>query len=256
MKRIPFFLLALAGVVAAPAAGQVTLTGTLRDSVTGQPVSGVSVYLLDRTSTTTNRDGEFDLRRVPAQETLVMFRRIGYSPRALQLNLERRQGQVIDLGDISLLAVPVGLEEIVIETRLVNRNPRLNDYFRRLKQHRGDFITRQDIWKKNPVTTSEMLRSIPGVTVNCAYLTACTPSTLRKSSQVASMELTCPMRVLLDGQPSPLHVDEIPPAWIAGIEVYRSAAFTPIELTSSRSGTELGSSACGTVVIWTGGDDY
>jgi hypothetical protein len=64
------------------------------------------------------------------------------------------------------------------------------------------------------------------------------------------------MRVLLDGQPSPLHVDEIPPAWIAGIEVYRSAAFTPIELTSSRSGTELGSSACGTVVIWTGGDDY
>jgi hypothetical protein len=256
MRRLMMVLAAGLFTPVAAHAQYVTVSGTVLDSITGLPVENVMVYLTDRTSTQTGGDGRFTLRRAPAEETLVMFRRIGYSPRALRLNLERRSGTAVDLGDITMFSVPVEVDEITIESRLVNRNPRLHDYFRRLKQGRGDFITRQDIWKKNPVTTSEMLRGIPGVTVNCAYLTACTPSTMRKGSQVATMELTCPMRVLLDGQPVPINVDEIPPAWIAGIEVYRSANFTPIELMSSRSGTELGSSACGTVVIWTGGDDY
>ena len=231
----------------------VTLTGNVLDSVSGRPVENATVYLTDQSSAQTGRDGRFRLRGVPSERGILMFRRIGYSPRAIQLDLQRQSGREIELGPVSLWAVPVGIDSLIIETRLVNRNPRLNDFFRRAKTGRGQYVTRQDVWRKNPVVTTELLRGIPGVTISCAFLANCTPSTMRK---VGLGQSTCPMRVMLDGIPTSVSLDEIPPAWIAGIEIYRSAAFTPLELQGASRADEQGSSSCGTVVVWTGGDDY
>ncbi|MBI4500703.1 MAG: carboxypeptidase regulatory-like domain-containing protein [Gemmatimonadetes bacterium] len=256
MRRLlALIVVALATPVAASfAQGRtVTLTGNVLDSVSGRPVESATVYLTDQSSAQTGQNGRFRLRGVPPERVILMFRRIGYSPRALQLNLEKQSGREIELGPVNLWAVPVGMDSLIIETRLVNRNPRLNDFFRRAKTGRGQYVTRQDIWRRNPVVTTELLRGIPGVTISCAYLTNCTPSTMRK---VGLGQMTCPMRIMLDGIPTSISLDEIPPAWIAGVEIYRSAAFTPLELQGARRANEEGSSSCGTVVVWTGGDDY
>jgi hypothetical protein len=53
------------------------------------------------------------------------------------------------------------------------------------------------------------------------------------------------MRVILDGVPTSMTLDDIPPGWIAGIEIYKGIAFAPLE---------LGRSACGIVAVWTGPD--
>jgi len=252
-------LIALAALAApvAPASAQernITLIGVLVDSVTKRPIDNVDVYLPGEgePGTDTDRDGRFRLRSVPAMEVILLFRKIGYSPRAIRLNLAGRESRTIDLGSIVMNGLVVKLDSITIETRLVNRNPRLADFYRRKAQGMGQYLTRQDIYHRNPMTATDLMRTIPGVTVECVALGPCVPASLRK---IQAGQVTCPMRVMIDGFPSALELDMIPPAWIAGVEIYKSTAFLPLEL-GARGTVGMGNAGCGTIVIWTGADDY
>jgi hypothetical protein len=254
-RVLPFILLATAVPALATAQERsVTLTGTLVDSVTKLPVDKADVYLPGdgEPRTGTDRDGRFRLRSVPAEEVLVLFRRIGYSPRALRLNLSGRENRTFDLGTVALNGTVVNLDAITIEARLVQRNPRLAEFYRRKSQGMGQYLTRQDIFQRNPMRATDLMRTIPGVTVECVTLGPCVPASLRK---IGMGQVTCPMRVLLDGNPSALELDMIPPAWIAGVEIYKSSAFLPLEL-GARGSVGQGNAGCGTIVIWTGADDY
>src|SRR5258705_13357389 len=124
---------------------QVTLVGLIVDSTTGQPLDKVAVYLPDDAQTDTNRDGMFRLKFVPGENSLILFRRIGYSPRALRMNLQGREGREIELGKIVMKRAAVGLDPIVVETRLLSRNPRMTDFYRRKRQGQGIYFTRDDI---------------------------------------------------------------------------------------------------------------
>lgn len=232
----------------------VTLIGTILDSLSRRPLEKADVYLPGEGEprTGTDRDGRFRLKTVPAAEVIVLFRRIGYAPRALRLNLTDREGRVIDLQAISLNGIVVGLDSITIEARLVNQNPRLTDFYRRMKHGMGQYLTRQDIFQRNPMVSTDLIRSFPGLTVGCQVLGPCVPASFRK---VRGGEVTCPMRVLLDGVPTAVELDMIPPAWIAGMEVYKSIATTPLELGSVGT-IGQGNAGCGTLVIWTGISDY
>ena len=93
--------LALGGVSLAQAQGkQVTLVGFVTDSISGQPLDKASVYLPDDASAITNRDGSFKLKFIPGETSLILFRAIGYSPRAIRMSLQGREGREIDLGRI------------------------------------------------------------------------------------------------------------------------------------------------------------
>lgn len=230
---------------------QVTVIGSVVDSVNNRPLDKVDVYLPDDAATKTNGEGIFRLRFVPGETTLLLFRRIGYSPRAIRLNLQGREGQV-ELGTIQLKDVTYALDTLVVETRMMTRNPRLADFYRRKRQGQGTYITRQDILKRNPMVATDLVRMVPGLTVGCMSLGECVPASFRKT---AAGEVTCPMRVLLDGLPSSVELDMIPPAWIAGMEIYKSLTFTPLELGSLGT-VGQGNPGCGTLVIWTGADDY
>jgi hypothetical protein len=254
-RHLALVLLAVAAPTVAPAQERsVTLIGRMVDSVSKLPVDKADVYLPGdgEPRTGTDRDGRFRLKTVPAEEVFVFFRRIGYSPRALRLNLTGRENKTIDLGTVALNGMVVNLDAITIETRLVQRNPRLVDFYRRKSQGLGTYLTRQDIFKRNPMRATDLMRTIPGVTVECVTLGPCVPASLRK---IGMGQVTCPMRVLLDGNPSALELDMIPPAWIAGVEIYKSSAFLPLEL-GARGTVGQGNAGCGTIVIWTGADDY
>jgi hypothetical protein len=231
---------------------QVTLVGLVVDSTSGQPLDKVAVYLPDDAQTDTHRDGMFKLKFVPGESSLILFRRIGYSPRALRMNLQGREGREIELGKIIMKRAAVALDPITVETRLLSRNPRMAEFYRRKKQGQGIYFTREDILKIQPMVATDLIRRVPGLTVGCEALSSCVPASFRKT---AFGEVTCPMRVILDGMPTGLELDLIPPAWIAGVEVYKSIAFTPLELGSVGT-VGQGNPGCGTLVIWTGADDY
>jgi hypothetical protein len=253
--RWKLLLFVLGGV--APGTGawgqgrQVTVIGSVIDSTTGRPIEKADVYLPDDVSTRTNSDGTFRLRFVPGETTLLLLRRIGYAPRAIRLSLQGRVGQV-ELGTIVLKQVAVALDSLVVETRLLTRNPRLTDFYRRKRNGTGLYITRQDIFKRNPMITTDLIRTIPGLSVECQTLGDCIPTTMRK---IGMGQVTCPMRVLVDGVPTAIDLDLLPPAWIAGVEVYKSSAFTPLELGNTGT-VGMGNAGCGTIVVWTGADDY
>lgn len=143
---------------------------------------------------------------MPADEILVLFRKIGYSPRALRLNLSGRENRTIDLGGMTLNGVVVKLDSITIETRLVSRNPRLQEFYRRKAQGMGQYLTRHDIYLRNPMTATDLMRMIPGVTVECIRLGPCVPSSMRK---IQAGEIVCPMRIMLDGFPTAIELDMI-----------------------------------------------
>jgi len=232
----------------------VTLTGKVLDSVSHSPIEKADVYLPGEGEphASTNRVGEFRLKSVPADEVILLIRRIGYSPRALRLNLSDRENRTMDLGTLSLNSFAVRLDSITIETRLVQRNPRLADFYRRKQTGMGQYLTRQDIFERNPMKTTDLMRTVPGLTVECESMGECVPASTRK---IGMGEVTCPMRVILDGLPTSVGLDLIPPAWIAGVEIYRSSAFLPLELTSRGTVSDQ-NAGCGTLVVWTGADDY
>jgi hypothetical protein len=255
MKRLALLFIVLALVPAAAmaqGAKEVTIVGLIVDSTSGQPLDKVAVYLPDDADTDTGRDGMFKLKFVPGETSLILFRRIGYSPRALRMNLQGRQGREIDVGKIIMKRAPVTMDPIAVETRMLSRNPRMVDFYRRKRQGQGLYFTREDILKIQPMLSTDLVRRVPGLTVGCEALGACVPASFRKT---AMGEVTCPMRVLLDGMPTSMEMDLIPPAWIAGVEVYKSIAFTPLELASVANAGP-GTPGCGLLVIWTGADDY
>src|SRR5436305_3811428 len=145
----------------------------MTNSLTGSPLDKVTVYVPDDVSTNSNRDGTFRLKLVPGETTLLLFRRIGYSPRAIRMNLQGREGRDIELGQIILKQVAVRLDSLVVETRLLSRNPRMADFYRRKRQGEGLYITRQDIFRRQPMVTTDLIRTVPGLSVECESMGSC-----------------------------------------------------------------------------------
>ncbi|HEX6600234.1 MAG TPA: SusC/RagA family TonB-linked outer membrane protein [Gemmatimonadaceae bacterium] len=73
---------ALAVAIVAPASAQQTgeITGTVRDSASGQPLPGAQILIPgSRLGTTVNAMGQYTLRNVPAGQTTVRAQRLGYA---------------------------------------------------------------------------------------------------------------------------------------------------------------------------------
>jgi hypothetical protein len=160
------------------------------------------------------------------------------------------------------------------------------DFDRRVAKHAGGvFITEADIAKRQPVRTSDLFKSVLGVstrdsggvlqlvssrgvtvsrsppkpgTPGPSRGTASSSSTARgappqspfdDASRAPSVDgRKCVLRVGLDGQlmdPS-FSVDEIPVNSIRGIEAYLGSATIPIEFSTVQP-----DSPCGIVMIWT-----
>src|SRR5688500_4213459 len=100
----------LLGVMSAPASAQGrTITGSVRDSLTGAPIAGARIGLLGGTmAVSPNAAGQFELPGVPAGEVTLQVRAVGY----------RRQDVRVPAG-VSTVEVALGrdvfkIEEIVV----------------------------------------------------------------------------------------------------------------------------------------------
>jgi hypothetical protein len=142
---------------------RVMISGTVVDPER-QPLEGVEVRLVgDSVRRFTSRAGTFRLYAQRGTELLLQFRRPGYNAQLLKLKGEWSG---------TVLMVPGAFELPDIQVNARNAKPaeyagttKYDDYFRRRRQGLGEFITREDIDRRNPLHTFEILDGRPGIRV-------------------------------------------------------------------------------------------
>jgi hypothetical protein len=143
--------------------GFVTLTGTVRDSATMEPVPGVTIGLAERVATFTGRDGKFRVDEVQFGTVYLEARRIGYRP--VTMNLDIIEGETFNL-DISAAPLPFALEDIDVnvEDDFASYGP-MRGFMQRRQRGQGYSFLRWEIEEENPLYVTDLLRTLPGVRV-------------------------------------------------------------------------------------------
>src|ERR1041384_1602252 len=147
--------------------GRAVIEGRVVDP-DGAPIAGAEiVWQGDKRSTLTSADGSFTLSVPIRAPTVVLARRPGYNPQALQVDL--RGG--VWRGTIVLMPGSLRLPDLEVAARYAkpaqsSATTKYDDFFRRQKLGLGTFISREQIEKMNAFHTIEILRGIPGIHVD------------------------------------------------------------------------------------------
>lgn len=142
------------------------------------------------------------------------------------------------------------------------RSPKLTQFDQRRERGGGQFLTAEDIERRNTPFATELIRTLKGVNVKpypagggqVQYLAMNSRSgttdeyRLRvRSSLQEQTVIGCPMQVYIDGvaMPTPFNLDHLPPPSIlAGVEFYSGPATTPSQFGGSDR-------RCGVIIVWT-----
>ncbi len=244
MLRIGPLVAFLITVTAPPLLGQkATFVGVVEDSITGRPLSGATVTVLNwNLQTTTDERGWFGIDSVPGGELFVLVRMPGYLEGVVDLELTVTRPVAVDLGFIALSPIATQLDPVVVEGEETSRKLHSAGFYERMAAAEGTFITREEIEKQNPTVTSEILRRVPGFTVYSDGSVA-SGRGIRSTSRPSAI---CEVNYYIDGVHAEApNIDVVIPGSIAGIEVYSGSATTPPAFRIA------GNPRCGVVVIWT-----
>lgn len=233
-------LWAALGTTAPPLAAQQpthTFVASVFDRVTGEPVVAAFAAALGTESwAVTDRNGSFRLDGLTRGRHVIRVWRLGYEPTLFSATFDSVAANVLD-APILLQPVPVLMPEVVVEgerTRLVG-GP-LREFYRRRRQERGVFFTRDEIDTRRADRLEDLLRTVPGIDIQ--YL-----GNQRNTIRLAN---NCAPIYYVDGiQSNEGMALAIRPERLDGIEIYRRASEIPPALNT-------GAAICGVVVLWTG----
>lgn len=252
LLSIPAVLLCAASLTAA--AQNRVISGTVTDSG-GNPIPYVNVEEGGNRRAITNVSGEFRFESARKGAITVTFRRIGF---------RSRDARFESAGDTTLAVV---MEQLATQlaTATVTATARVRalesrGFYSRLADRDkgilgGEFITPEEIERRNPMRTTQLFDQRQGFRVNrvgrCEVTIRCW-AVLGTGGCTATVYLDGrrlnPLRSASGEAPSPETVpfiDEmVAPTSIAGIEVYPRGVRAPPEFQS------LGGT-CGLVLIWT-----
>lgn len=216
-----------------PATG--TINGTVRDPE-GRAVAGAELTIPGSPlRVETDESGEFRLKNVPAGDLRIRVRRLGFRPDTSIISV--LAGQTAPLL-ISLEPLPAILAAVTILGR--HYTGRLATFYQRRDRGMGHYFTREEIEKRNPANTTDLLRTVPGVRLQPLGFGR---QTLRFRSA------RCPPLVWIDGSPlgaGEFDIDNVPSRSIEAMEIYTGIAALPSEFTAGPTTT----TSCGTIVIW------
>lgn len=220
--------------------------GTVTDSLTGAPISQAHVGALNGAAVTTAADGRFTLIDVPGGNVTIQIRKEGFKAGIVEMGIEVFGSVTVDLGTIGLNPVPLELEPIYVETvGLKEKLDRVGFYGRR-NTEQGTFLSGEDIERRNPTSTSELLLHIPAFRAalegegNAAVSGRGTASMLLAGS-------SCPVTYYVDGvHAQGAVVDDVLPNSIGALELYAGPATTPPRFRYASQNAK-----CGVVIIWT-----
>ena len=247
MRRTGVFLTAFLLASQFPLqAQQATLVGVVVDSLTGAPLAGAFVSLLgDGSTNVTGADGRFSLSREGSGNVTVEIRRPGFRAGAVTFEITVTRPVTIDFGEVSLSPLVVELDPVVVEGAEVERKLTRVGFFQRMGTEHGTFFTRDEIERRNPRNTTDLIRRIPGFRVTVDGI-GNSVSGGRGVPSISQGFQRCNIDYYIDGvHADGAVVDDVLPNSIAAMEVYTGAATIPPAFRIS------GNPRCGAVVIWT-----
>jgi hypothetical protein len=223
------------------------LHGTVR-TADGQPAAGALIAVDQVMRGTTNASGAFTLADLPLGTHVIYVSAIG----------RERSERVVDLrpGDNGPLELEAGgpvqrlasLEVVGADASAISMSA-IED---RVRREGGHLITAKDIQKRRPRKFEDVLRGIPGLTIEPApdggdnYFVPADRAYSSRGQRNFQTQMCSPtyfldgvMLEVADGQaPFPVPVDEI-----RAIEIY-TAATVPVQYRRERS-------LCGAIAVWT-----
>lgn len=178
--------------------------------------------------------GRYRFSAVPIGTQVLEVRRVGYLPR--QLTIQVRPG---DNRAPELHLTPVTTLDSI---RVVAQRPRYREFERRAKVASfGRFLRAEDIAKKRPLLTSDLLRQMPGFRVVRTSTSDLDVGIVATSGPVSlSNNITCNVKIIIDGVPNQ-KINWIEPYSIGAMEIYPGTNTGPVQYQSP----------CGTILIWT-----
>jgi TonB family protein len=186
-----------------------------------------------------NAEGGFRLTNVPVGTLTLGVRRLGFVPRTVSVAIVP-----LETAALSVVITPLAqsLETVVVrgERRFEDHGRLAGFYRRRSRSSGGQFITREQIDRRNPAQLTDLFRGVAGARVQ----------TSRSTNVVRFRGMRCAPLVWIDGFPATaaeFDLDALDPYIIEAIEVYLGVATVPPEFRWVRGG-----GSCGAIVIWTG----
>lgn len=206
-----------------------SITGLVRAGQQGQVLEGARVVLVGTAlSAVTGRRGEFAFHGLTPGKYTVKASAIGYATLSTEVEVKP-----LETLEIEFETDP---EAAKLPELTVAEQPNLpTEFVRRSESGGGRYISRADIERRPGITLGNLLRSFPGLRVDCRRY-PCTIQQIRARR-------SCPMAYWIDGMPAdPVLVMLQPASELDGIEVYSGLAETPPELYRP--------STCGAIVLW------
>ena len=250
---------ALAGPLAAQSAAVELL---VIDDATDASLPGVSVSIAGQQGErVTDQRGRFVYSVHRPGKVVFLFRRLGYSPGTLTVDATAGDTTRVTF---AMTAAPQTLTTVAVRDTTNSLSPFLSGFDRRLANHAGSasFITRDEIDKRRPMYTTDLLRRVTSISIadSMGVLMAVSRRSQKPTQrttkvpggaiyQSAVLDLAnCPLQVAVDGQLKEwgFAVNSIPPNEIHGIEIYPGSATIPAEYASMRRDAN-----CGLIMIWT-----
>lgn len=235
--------------------GQVRITGRTIHHGDETPLEAVAVTILDGegeevATRFSDEDGLFSFSVEESTVIQLRARRIGYrmvhTPELDLENLSAYRSLALEVR-MAPEAVPVAPLEVVAGRRR-HTSPVLEGYHHRKELGLGQYITRDEIDRRDPGQVTDLLRSVPGLQIS---------SSGRGRHGVVT---TNRMNISPGGCPAQIYVDDfhvnrsdgrtfriddvVTPEDVEGIEIYKGMATVPAQFLSPEAD-------CGVIVIWT-----
>ena len=220
-----------------------TIDGIVSDTNLA-PIRGAFVSILSsKIRVGTGPNGRFRITRVPPGPYLVIVKRAGYHP--VSSVVEVPSTDTVRLS-YTLTESAITLAPMVATEKEVSA--RMRDFESRKRFGLGEFMTREEIEKRNPVFATELFRKFGTINVGPSHSTSVAEYFALSKREGGTVGLgACPMTVYLDQVPlpTPFNLDLLPPPKdLAGIEVYAGSATIPPQFNGYNRG-------CGVILVWT-----
>ena len=218
--------------------GDAQLNGVVVAAVGGRALAGAVVGITDGPQTRANERGEWMIADAPTGTRMLEIRAVGYYPERRAVNIVAGAPPV----HVALSTLKAVLDTVRIVSDQLKGPGRSGFDERRRYVGTGRFLTPEDVARRNPALTSDLFRTVPGITME-RNIEGGTPITIR-----GMVDDFCFPAIYLNGAfMQYLNAEDIdafvPPNRIAGIEIYQGAGIPPQ--------FQRGQTGCGSIVIWT-----
>jgi hypothetical protein len=234
--------LAAAGCVVSTASAQsksATLKGRVIDKSSLAPISGATVTLAGvGLQTATDTSGRFVFGDLEPGALVLVIQARSFPSTRVKLDITSNTDRTFQLDSTA-----AGMEARALAPVAVTADApvsyRLQDFERRRRTGRGQYLTELEIRKSTASNLQDLTRGMHGVTLHCGGTSegGC-------RIQMVRAPMNCPPDYVIDGQLDNSFGPGTPIRDIVALEVYTGPSDVPGEFAGRTAG-------CGVVVVWT-----